>query len=82
MIFSVEVLFSKFFYREISNQPNSFTPVSSPVVVSGSKWSGTNVKVASGGVTVTTISPPKIQRPLSQGPLSLLNNSLGQVSLC
>lgn len=64
--------------REISNQPNSFTPVSSPVVVSGSKWSGTNVKVASGGVTVTTISPPKIQRPLSQGPLSLLNNSLGQ----
>lgn len=38
-----------------------------------------NVKLSSGGVTVTTISPPRIQRPLSQGPLSLISNQTNQV---
>ncbi|XP_066247641.1 protein melted [Euwallacea similis] len=67
--------------REMNNIPNSYALPLSPITVIGSKWAGTNVKVSSGGVTVTTISPPRIQRPLSQGPLSLLNNHLGQTTI-
>ncbi|XP_050304689.1 protein melted [Anthonomus grandis grandis] len=71
--------------REMNTPSNSYALPTSPITVSNaSKWSssstnatGTNIKVSSGGVTVTTISPPRIQRPLSQGPLSLLNNHIG-----
>lgn len=55
-------------------------PLSNNVVVANSsKWPGSNVRVSSGGVTVTTISPPRIQRPLSQGPLTLITNHTNQV---
>lgn len=47
------------------------TPTSSNVVVTNNKWGIPNNKVSSGGVTVTTISP-RIHRPHSQGPLTLL----------
>ncbi|CAG9759998.1 unnamed protein product [Ceutorhynchus assimilis] len=63
--------------REMNSMPNSYALPTSPITVTGTKWSGTNIKVSSGGVTVTTISAPRIQRPLSQGPLTLLNNHLG-----
>ncbi|KAG5892437.1 hypothetical protein JTB14_003370, partial [Gonioctena quinquepunctata] len=54
-------------------------PLSNNITVTGgNKWTGPNVK--SGGVTVTTISPPKMQRPLSQGPLVLLSNHTNQVT--
>ncbi|KAJ8985018.1 hypothetical protein NQ317_016929 [Molorchus minor] len=58
------------------------TPPSSNNVIatSASKWPVSNVKVSSGGVTVTTISPPRIQRPLSQGPLSLISNHSSQLA--
>ncbi|CAH1976039.1 unnamed protein product [Acanthoscelides obtectus] len=61
-------------------------PASGGVVVTGgSKWAApnpgaANVKVSSGGVTVTTISPPRMQRPLSQGPFTLIANHTNQVS--
>lgn len=63
--------------REMNN--TSYALPTSPVIVTGAntKWSGSNIKVSSGGVTVTTISPPRIQRPLSQGPLTLLTNHIG-----
>ncbi|ENN71337.1 hypothetical protein D910_06356, partial [Dendroctonus ponderosae] len=64
-----------------SSMSNSYALPTSPVTVTGGKWSGTNIKVSSGGVTVTTISPPRIQRPLSQGPLTLLNNHLAQSTI-
>lgn len=45
-------------------------PLSNNVIVTGTnKWGIPNMRVLSGGVTVTTISPPRMQRPLSQGPL-------------
>lgn len=48
-------------------------PLSNNIIVTGSsKWSIPNSKVSSGGVTVTTISPPRIPRPHSQGPLTLI----------
>nr|XP_023024362.1 protein melted [Leptinotarsa decemlineata] len=56
-------------------------PLSNNITVTaGNKWPGSNGRVSSGGVTVTTISPPKIQRPLSQGPLVLLSNHTSQVA--
>lgn len=64
----------------MNNTPNTYALPTSPVTVTGSKWNATNIKVASGGVTVTTIAPPRMQRPLSQGPLTLLNNHIGHVS--
>ncbi|KAH1009107.1 hypothetical protein HUJ04_001522 [Dendroctonus ponderosae] len=67
--------------REMNSMSNSYALPTSPVTVTGGKWSGTNIKVSSGGVTVTTISPPRIQRPLSQGPLTLLNNHLAQSTI-
>lgn len=69
--------------REINNVPLSQYPLpSSPVIVANNnmKWTGSNVRVASGGVTVTTISPPRIQRPLSQGPLTLLTNQISSIT--
>ncbi|KAF5306196.1 hypothetical protein FQR65_LT07473 [Abscondita terminalis] len=50
----------------------SVPPISNNVVVTSNKWVVPNSKISSGGVTVTTISPPKIPRPHSQGPLTLL----------
>lgn len=48
-------------------------PLSYNVIVTGTnKWGIPNTKVSSGGVTVTTISPPRIPRPHSQGPLTLI----------
>lgn len=49
-------------------------PLSNNIIVTGSsKWGiPNNNKVSSGGVTVTTISPPRIPRPHSQGPLTLI----------
>ncbi|KAF5292632.1 hypothetical protein FQA39_LY13965 [Lamprigera yunnana] len=46
--------------------------VSNNVVVTNNKWVIPNSRVSSGGVTVTTISPPRIPRPHSQGPLTFL----------
>lgn len=58
------------------------SPLSNNVVVgNSSKWPGSNVRVSSGGVTVTTISPPRMQRPLSQGPLTLITNHTNQVKI-
>lgn len=64
-----------------SQQINAQTSNSSnnTVTTNASKWSTANIKVSSGGVTVTTISPPRIQRPLSQGPLTLIANHTNQV---
>lgn len=66
-----------------SQQINGQTQNSSnnTVTTNASKWSTANVKVSSGGVTVTTISPPRMQRPLSQGPLTLMANHINQVKL-
>lgn len=55
-------------------------PLSSMITVGGAKWGVANVGptrvgVSSGGVTVTTISPPRMPRPLSQGPLTLAMGS-------
>ncbi|XP_057657279.1 uncharacterized protein LOC130894417 [Diorhabda carinulata] len=48
-------------------------PLANSVTVTGvNKWTGPNVRVSRGGVTVTTISPPRMQRPLSQGPLAFI----------
>ncbi|KAJ8967516.1 hypothetical protein NQ314_002831 [Rhamnusium bicolor] len=56
-------------------------PLSNNIVVtSANKWPASNVRVSSGGVTVTTISPPRMQRPLSQGPLTLVTNHTNQVA--
>ncbi|CAG9860360.1 unnamed protein product [Phyllotreta striolata] len=50
-------------------------PLSNNVIVTGvNKWTAPNIRVSSGGVTVTTISPPRIQRPLSQGPLAFIGS--------
>lgn len=51
-------------------------PASTGDIVVNNKWGGTGPisgRVSSGGVTVTTISPPRMHRPHSQGPLTLLN---------
>ncbi|KAI4461099.1 veph-a/melted [Holotrichia oblita] len=51
-------------------------PLSNNVIVTGTnKWGIPNMRVLSGGVTVTTISPPRMQRPHSQGPLTLISSS-------
>ncbi|CAH1104202.1 unnamed protein product [Psylliodes chrysocephalus] len=56
-------------------------PLSNNVIVTGvSKWTAPNVRVSSGGVTVTTISPPRMQRPLSQGPLAFIGNHSHQAT--
>lgn len=59
-------------------------PLSNNIIVTGTnKWGVPNMRVLSGGVTVTTISQPRIPRPLSQGPLTLIsssNQSSNQVS--
>ncbi|KAK5645394.1 hypothetical protein RI129_006694 [Pyrocoelia pectoralis] len=47
-------------------------PLSSNVMITNNKWVVPNSRVSSGGVTVTTISPPRIHRPHSQGPMTLL----------
>ncbi|KAJ8912910.1 hypothetical protein NQ315_017240 [Exocentrus adspersus] len=54
-------------------------PLSNNIVANSNKWPGSNIRVSSGGVTVTTISPPRIQRPLSQGPLTLITNHSNQM---
>lgn len=49
----------------------------SVTVTSSGKWGISNIgptRVSSGGVTVTTISPPRLPRPQSQGPLSYSSN--------
>lgn len=48
------------------------TPAPNSLLVTSNKWGIPNNRVSSGGVTVTTISPPRIPRPHSQGPLTLL----------
>ncbi|XP_019873887.2 protein melted isoform X2 [Aethina tumida] len=65
-----------------SQQINTLTnhTSSNVIVTNTNKWTPSN-HVSSGGVTVTTISPPKIQRPLSQGPLTL-GNSHTQSPVC
>lgn len=58
-------------------------PLSNNVIVTGTnKWGIPNMRVLSGGVTVTTISQTRIPRPLSQGPLTLMSasNHSNQVS--
>lgn len=76
--------------NSVSNPPintHSVVPVS-PLnnninVNTTSKWGLLNTgttKVSSGGVTVTTISPPRLPRPLSQGPL-MFNLHLGSNNL-
>lgn len=47
-------------------------PISNNVMLTNNKWVVPNSRVSSGGVTVTTISPPRIHRPHSQGPMTLL----------
>lgn len=50
-------------------------PASSNITITtNNKWATSNNHISSGGVTVTTISPPRIQRPLSQGPLTVNTN--------
>ncbi|KAF7273895.1 ventricular zone expressed PH domain-containing protein melted [Rhynchophorus ferrugineus] len=67
--------------REINNMPMSQYPLpTSPVVVTSNNMKWNSSKVSSGGVTVTTISPPRIQRPLSQGPLTLLSNQMSSMT--
>jgi hypothetical protein len=53
-------------------------PSNNVTVTSTNKYVG-NTKISSGGVTVTTISPPRMQRPHSQGPLTLSTNQNSQV---
>jgi hypothetical protein len=53
-------------------------PSNNVTVTSTNKYVG-NAKISSGGVTVTTISPPRMQRPHSQGPLTLSTNQNSQV---
>ncbi|XP_031349483.1 protein melted-like isoform X2 [Photinus pyralis] len=60
----------------VSNAPPVAAPVPPPlsnnVMITNNKWVVPNSRVSSGGVTVTTISPPRIHRPHSQGPMTLL----------
>nr|XP_022918426.1 protein melted [Onthophagus taurus] len=57
-------------------------PLSNNVVVTGmNKWGIPNMRVLGGnGVTVTTISQPRMQRPHSQGPLTLVTSNSVTVS--
>lgn len=63
-------------------------PLSNNVIVTGTnKWGIPNMRVLSGGVTVTTISQARIPRPLSQGPLTLMSasnhsNQVSNLSIC
>lgn len=60
-------------------------PLSSSITVTGKYVNNATptmgnigpTRVSSGGVTVTTISPPRLPRPLSQGPLTLSMGSQG-----
>ncbi|CAH0555735.1 unnamed protein product [Brassicogethes aeneus] len=65
----------------LSNHSGTIPSNSNVIVTNSNKWTAVNNHVSSGGVTVTTISPPKIQRPLSQGPLTF-SNSQNQSSVC
>ncbi|XP_018334236.1 protein melted isoform X2 [Agrilus planipennis] len=78
--------------QQINTQPLQNTQVNNSnngVVITSitNKWNiNSSSKISSGGVTVTTIAPPRIQRPYSQGPLTLLspvssNNSTQQVAV-
>lgn len=56
-------------------------PLANNVIVTGTnKWGIPNMRVLSGGVTVTTISQPRMQRPHSQGPLTLVMPSTSHTS--
>ncbi|KYB28564.1 Protein melted-like Protein [Tribolium castaneum] len=63
-----------------SQQINAIPQPSSNVTVTN-KYINNNTKISSGGVTVTTISPPRMQRPHSQGPLTLNTNQNSQVTV-
>lgn len=54
------------------------SPSSNVTVTSTNKY-GVNSRISSGGVTITTGVPPRIQRPHSQGPLTLSTNHNNQV---
>ncbi|XP_044268267.1 protein melted isoform X3 [Tribolium madens] len=63
-----------------SQQINAIPQPPSNVTVTN-KYINNNTKISSGGVTVTTISPPRMQRPHSQGPLTLNTNQNSQVTV-
>ncbi|RZC42728.1 melted [Asbolus verrucosus] len=67
------------YHSGITSAPSQ--PSNNVTVTSTNKYSGINNKISSGGVTVTTISPPRIQRPQSQGPLTLSTNQNSQVTI-
>lgn len=66
-----------------SQQINAITQPSNNVTVTNTNkyTNNNNTKISSGGVTVTTISPPRMQRPHSQGPLTLNTNQNSQVTV-
>lgn len=53
--------------------PAPVPPLSSNVI-GNPRWNNANGRVSSGGVTVTNLSPPRVQRPLSQGPLNFVKS--------
>ncbi|KAK9879888.1 hypothetical protein WA026_008388 [Henosepilachna vigintioctopunctata] len=72
--------------QQINTVPGHGAPVPVPplsnIVIGSqqSKWNGINTKVSSGGVTVTTTTP-RILRPHSQGPLTLITNHGNQIMI-
>lgn len=60
----------------IAHSSTATPPLSNNVIVTNTNKSVMpNFRVLSGGVTVTTITQPRMQRPLSQGPLTLMSSS-------
>lgn len=51
------------------------SPSSNVVVMGTNKWGVPNVRLLSGGVTVTTVPQSRMTRPHSQGPLTLITPS-------